>query len=214
MKKERRCESCHAQVPPRTMSWIIIQRMTRAFVDSDWSLNSASRSCVAGHIISILCEKKYGGPICKKREETYTLENLLATDISQAVVEVADARGNLAERVLVVALNLARVADNHVELELDAAVGHGRRQPRGAARRGAGHEANLVVACLGGGEVEFARRGAGLGDDTVVVVEDFLLVLQVSMVSQAFVTIGVTSPFRCCMQDAETSGEERNVHRR
>lgn len=35
MKKVRRCDSCQAQVPPRTTSWITIQRMTRALVDSD-----------------------------------------------------------------------------------------------------------------------------------------------------------------------------------
>lgn len=44
MKKERRCDNCQVQVRPRMTSWIMIQRMTRALVDSDWSLNSASRS--------------------------------------------------------------------------------------------------------------------------------------------------------------------------
>ena len=46
MKKDRRCDSCQAQVTPSTVSWIRIQRTTRALVDSDWSRNSASRSCV------------------------------------------------------------------------------------------------------------------------------------------------------------------------
>lgn len=45
MKKDRRCESCHAHVPPKTTSWISIHRTTRPLVASDWSLNSASRSC-------------------------------------------------------------------------------------------------------------------------------------------------------------------------
>jgi hypothetical protein len=45
MKNARKCESCHAQVTPRTTSWIMVQRTTRAFVVSDWSRNSASRSC-------------------------------------------------------------------------------------------------------------------------------------------------------------------------
>lgn len=45
MKKDRRCDSCQAQVMPRTTSWMTIQRTTRELVVSDWSLNSASRSC-------------------------------------------------------------------------------------------------------------------------------------------------------------------------
>jgi hypothetical protein len=46
MKKARRCDSCHTHVTPRTTSWMMVQRTTRAFVVSDWSRNSASRSCV------------------------------------------------------------------------------------------------------------------------------------------------------------------------
>lgn len=45
IKKERRWDSCQTQVTPRTVSWIRIQRITRLFVVSDWSRNSASRSC-------------------------------------------------------------------------------------------------------------------------------------------------------------------------
>jgi hypothetical protein len=45
MKKDRRCDSCQAHVMPKTTSWMRVQRTTRALVDSDWSRNSASRSC-------------------------------------------------------------------------------------------------------------------------------------------------------------------------
>lgn len=45
MKKDRRCESCHAQVTPRTVNWINVHRTIFALVDSLWSRNSASRSC-------------------------------------------------------------------------------------------------------------------------------------------------------------------------
>lgn len=45
MKKDRRWDSCQAQVTPSTTSWIRIHRTTRALVLSDWSRNSASRSC-------------------------------------------------------------------------------------------------------------------------------------------------------------------------
>jgi hypothetical protein len=44
MKKDRRCDNCQVQVMPMTMSWMMIHRMTRELVDSDWSLKSASRS--------------------------------------------------------------------------------------------------------------------------------------------------------------------------
>lgn len=44
MKKARRCDSCQAQVTPRAATWMSDQRTTLALVDSDWSLNSASRS--------------------------------------------------------------------------------------------------------------------------------------------------------------------------
>lgn len=104
---------------------------------------------------------------------TYTLENLLAANVVQAVVEVLDAGGNVGDGVLVGALNLVG-ANDHVELELDAAVGGAGREPGRAARGGRGHEADLVVAGLVRGKVEVAGGGAGLGDDAVVVVEDFL----------------------------------------
>lgn len=104
----------------------------------------------------------------------FTLEDLLATDVVQAVVQVLDTGGDVGNGVFVGALNLAARANDHVELELDAAVGGRRREPRGAARRGRGQEANLVVAGLVGDEVELARRGASLGDNAVVVVEYFI----------------------------------------
>jgi hypothetical protein len=35
MKKDRRCESCQAQVTPSTSSWSMVHRTTRELVDSD-----------------------------------------------------------------------------------------------------------------------------------------------------------------------------------
>src|SRR5690242_13088083 len=52
-KNARRCVSCHAQVTPKTPSWIRVHRTTREFVLSDWSRNSASRSCVLVSVYSI-----------------------------------------------------------------------------------------------------------------------------------------------------------------
>lgn len=170
MKKERRWDSCQAQVAPRTTSWRAIQRMTRALVDSDWSLNSASRSWRGSQLATI--EAIY---ICIEYEYwTHPLEDLLALDIVQARVEVLDALGDVLQLALVGALDLAGLADGEVEGELDAAVGVGGVEPALAAAVTAGREAEAVVAGLVRGEGEAARRGAALGDDSVVVVEDFL----------------------------------------
>lgn len=82
MKKDRRCDNCHAHVPARTVSWMIIQRMTRPLVASDWSLNSASRSCGE---ISKQCQCT--GRSIKDRTwkyaqgATHPLEHLLATNV-------------------------------------------------------------------------------------------------------------------------------------
>lgn len=184
MKNERRWDSCQAQVAPRTTSWMMIQRTTRAFVDSDWSLNSASRSYTNNNNNRRLAlpgqprekkrrlKKKRSKK--KKKEMTDPLENLLPADIVQPGVEVADARGDVLQLVLVVALDLVGLANDHVEAQADAAVVVGGGEPAGAAAAGRGREADLVVARVGGGEGEAAGGGASLGDDAVVVVKDFL----------------------------------------
>lgn len=91
----------------------------------------------------------------------------------QSSIQVLDAGRDVLQLVLVAALDLARLADDEIELHLDAAVGALRREPRGPAGGGRGREADLVVAGLVGREGEAARGGAALGDDAVVVVEDF-----------------------------------------
>lgn len=107
--------------------------------------------------------------------KTYPLVDLLPPDVPQTEVEVLDARGEVLELGLVGALDLVGLADDEIQRQLDAAVGRRRGQPARAARVGVGREAQLVVARLGGGEGEAAGRRAPLGDDAVVVVEDFLL---------------------------------------
>lgn len=114
----------------------------------------------------------------KKREKnkiTDSLENLFPANVVQSRIEILDTGGNVLELVLVVALNLAGLANDHVEAQLDAAVVVCHGEPARAATAGRGHEADLVIARLGGGEGEAAGGSASLGDDTVVVVEDFLL---------------------------------------
>lgn len=112
---------------------------------------------------------------------TYTLEDLLSSDVVEAGVEVLDTCCDVLDLSLVAALDLVGLADDEVEGQLDAAVGFRGREPAGAARVGRRREAQLVVSGVGGGEGEAARGSAALGDDTVVVVEDFLVIC-VSMV--------------------------------
>jgi len=53
---------------------------------------------------------------------TYTLENLLPSDIVESRVQVLDPLGQVVHLALVAALDLARLADGEVNVELDAAV--------------------------------------------------------------------------------------------
>jgi hypothetical protein len=102
------------------------------------------------------------------------LEDLLALDVLQAGVQVADLLDHVLDLVLVRALDLGGVADGHVELEFDAAdLRAVEEEARGCGHVG-GREAEAVVAGVGGCEDEFAARGGALGDDAVVVVEGFV----------------------------------------
>ncbi len=97
-----------------------------------------------------------------ERGDTHTLEDLLAADILQAGVEVADTADEVLHLGLVGALNLARLADGQVELEPDAAVGAQHAQPvlaPAAARR---READTVLAGVGRAEGEPPRGAAPL----------------------------------------------------
>lgn len=105
---------------------------------------------------------------------TYPLENLLPPNIIQPRIQVPHARGQVLHLGLVAALEGAGLANGDIQGQADAAVGLGGGQPAGAAAVGRGREAELVVAGVGGGEGELARGAAALGDDAVVVVEDFL----------------------------------------
>lgn len=106
---------------------------------------------------------------------TYTLEHLFSPDVVKTCVEILDAASNVFELVLVGTLELAGLADGEVEVQADAAVGVVDAEPSVAAGGGAGGEAELVLARVGGGEGEAAGFGTALGDDAVVVVEDFLV---------------------------------------
>lgn len=67
------------------------------------------------------------------RRVPYSLEHLLPADVVKSVMQVPDAASNILQLVLVVALDLASLTNDQVELELDATVGVGSREPVGAA---------------------------------------------------------------------------------
>ena len=102
------------------------------------------------------------------------LKDLLAPHILQPRIQILHLLHHLAHLVLVRALDLARFADDHVELEADAADLVAAEEVAGEGGDVGRGEAEAVVAGVGGGEGEFAGAGAALRDDAVVVVEGFV----------------------------------------
>lgn len=72
--------------------------------------------------------------------------------------------------VLIGALDATRLADGQIEGKADSAV-DGTAQPAASAGDVLGHEANAVLAAVGGAKGEFALGSPALGDDAVVVVK-------------------------------------------
>lgn len=107
----------------------------------------------------------------------YPLEDLLPPDVLQPAIQLFDLLYDGVDFALVLALDLARLADRHVHREFHSAQ-HvaGSAEPamhtlgRGARRR----EAKTVQARVGSTEGEFGGRGrglCGLSDNAVVVVK-------------------------------------------
>lgn len=186
MKKDRKCDSCHAQVTARTTSWIIVQRTTRAFVDSDWSRNSASRSCIA--ISTVL------NPSRSNEVKTHPLEYLLPPDILQPAIQIPHLLHQLVYLALIRALNFARLANRQIQRKLDGAVHAAAAQPAAARLHVLGRHTDPVLARVGGREGEAAATGAPLGDDAVVVVEGFLDGYKDADVGLGLVGFGVVVP--------------------
>ncbi len=106
------------------------------------------------------------------KKKTHPLVDLLAPNVRQAPVQVLDARDNVLDLALVGALNLARLANGHVERQAHAANRVALAQPAVAGRRRR-READLVLAGLLRREGEAALALAALRDDAVVA-EGFL----------------------------------------
>ena len=99
-----------------------VQRTTRELVCSDWSRNSASRSC---DDVSITSTPQLFRRICRAanfEHLTYSLENLFPPNILQPRVQVLDLLHQRLNLVLVRALNPARLANRHIQGELDGAM--------------------------------------------------------------------------------------------
>lgn len=102
------------------------------------------------------------------------MKHLLPPHILQSRVQISYFLHDLADLIFVRALDLRRFANGHVELEFDAADLRAAEEEAGSCGNVGGCEAEAVLAGVGGGEGEFAGRLAALGDDAVVVVEDFV----------------------------------------
>lgn len=102
------------------------------------------------------------------------MKHLLPPNIIQPRIEIPHARRQVLQLALVAALDRARLANRNVQRQPDPAVGRRHRQPVGPPTVGRRREAQLVVAWVRRREGELARGAAPLGDDAVVVVEDFL----------------------------------------
>lgn len=87
----------------------------------------------------------------------------------QSAVQILHALHNILDLILVLGLNLARLANGHVEGNADSTLAVG--QPAGCRDLGVGHEADTVLAGVSGGEGEAAGVVLALVYDAVVIVE-------------------------------------------
>lgn len=101
--------------------------------------------------------------------KTYSLVDLLATNVMQPAVQITNALHNILHLILVLCLNLARLANGNVQSHPDGALGIG--QPAAGGGVGVSREAKTVLAGVGGRESKAAGVALALGYDAVVVVE-------------------------------------------
>jgi hypothetical protein len=77
---------------------------------------------------------------------TYPLEDLLSPNIQQPAIQVPHLLHNIINLALICALDLARLANRHVQVELDSAVYTSVAQPSSARLDILGCEAESVLA--------------------------------------------------------------------
>ena len=165
-KNARKCVSCHAQVTPRTASWIRVHRTTREFVLSDWSRNSASRSCI---IVSIFLKRpRPASALCT----THSLEDLLSPDVQQPRVQILHFFNQRLDMCLVCALDPACFSNSHIQCELDRTM-NATAQPASTLNV-LRSNTNAMLTGVGGTKGKFALASTSLSNDTVVVVKSLL----------------------------------------
>lgn len=113
----------------------------------------------------LLCRRRRSGGA----RQTHSLIDLLATNIMQAAVKITYTLHDILHFVLVLGLDLARLANGNVQGELDGALAAG--HPAGGRDVGFGHKADTVLAGVGRREGEAAGVVFALVDDAVVIVE-------------------------------------------
>lgn len=87
----------------------------------------------------------------------------------QATIEILHTLHNIRHLVLVLGLNLAGLANRHIQGDLDSTLGI--RQPPASLDIRLSQETDLVLASISSSKGEATRVVLALGDDTVVIVE-------------------------------------------
>ena len=178
MKNALKCDNCQAQVTPKMTNCTRVHLTTLAFVLSDWSLNSASRSWI--QLISTILSFHAGprlqhcNPSSKgKRDETHSLEYLFPSHILQPRIQIPHFLRNLAQLLFIAALDCRRLPNRQIQAQLDIAMCRSPTQPPSCIVAG-GRETNTVVTGISGRESEFARGRAAGVDNSMVVVKGFV----------------------------------------
>ena len=102
----------------------------------------------------------------------YPLEHLLPTNIVQPTIQVLDLLHNILHLPLILQLNVACLANRHVQRHPDRL--RSTRQPAPGRTAPLGSQTDLMLTSISGGEREAARVAVTLGDDAVVIVEDLV----------------------------------------
>lgn len=105
---------------------------------------------------------------------SFSLKDLLPPNILQPRVQISYFLHDLADLIFVRAFDLRCFANGHVEFEFDAADLRAAEEEARSCWDVGWCETEAVLAGIGGGEGEFAGGLAALGDDAVVVVENFV----------------------------------------
>ena len=101
--------------------------------------------------------------------KTYPLVDLLTTNILQTAIQITHTLHDILHLILIFSLDLARLANGHVQGEPDSALAAG--HPARGRGVGFGQEADAVLPGVCGGEGEATGVAFAFVDDAVVVVK-------------------------------------------